>query len=216
MDEKKIIEEITQQQSLDVFRVGCDRKNFAILSEINKKEVMRVDEICKQFGLTSMPAYRWDRGDFEIYVNQLMKLFEPEKIQKIFESHSKKNQFENIKLEQEFFKESFSKLSRVFSEQIALLKAERRHQTNLTHLRISRELIEALTLIRSLTERILFDMQKGKLTKAKIKKFKRTYPLIALLYLRVYSISNRVRNRNIKRAVQEVDFLSMELIEAEV
>lgn len=58
MKQNEIINKIIEQQSLDVFKVGCDRKNFEILKDILKRKDMSIDDIMTKYGMSLMPANR--------------------------------------------------------------------------------------------------------------------------------------------------------------
>ena len=55
--DKEFVEKLLEQQSLDLFKIGCDRKNFAMLSDI-KAGKFNVQQLIKAYGLSSMPGNR--------------------------------------------------------------------------------------------------------------------------------------------------------------
>ena len=58
MNKNSIINKIINKQSLDVFKIGCDRKNFEILKDIIKKKRVEMKFIETQHDLSTMPANR--------------------------------------------------------------------------------------------------------------------------------------------------------------
>lgn len=58
MNKKDIIDQIIKQQSLDIFRIACDRKNFSILSETMEKKKINLQYIKKKYNISGMPANR--------------------------------------------------------------------------------------------------------------------------------------------------------------
>lgn len=51
---KKIVEKISEEVTLNLFKYGCDKKNFLILKSLPKK----VDELEREFKLSKMPMNR--------------------------------------------------------------------------------------------------------------------------------------------------------------
>ena len=58
MNDKDIINGIIKKQSLDIFRIGCDIKNFDILKRLVSKKILDMDTIIKLYGVSKMPANR--------------------------------------------------------------------------------------------------------------------------------------------------------------
>ena len=58
MNKDFIINKIINKQSLDVFKVGCDGKNFDILKDLIKGKKLDMKHIEKVHGLSTMPANR--------------------------------------------------------------------------------------------------------------------------------------------------------------
>jgi len=58
MDEKQIITQIVEKQSLDLFHIGSDKINFLILQDAKNKKGTNIDAIEKNQGLKTTSANR--------------------------------------------------------------------------------------------------------------------------------------------------------------
>lgn len=168
--------------------------------------------------LPKMPNYVWELEDLNIFGKELMTFFEEKNLEEVFanEIPQQLNETEARRYLQDYFKVMFSRLLNVTSEQIALIRAERLNDTDLNQLKISRELIQTLDLVKKLTEESLNEVNKGKFTDRKIRNISNKFGIVMLILLRVYSISYRIKSKDIERAVKETDFLGMERIQSEV
>jgi len=168
--------------------------------------------------LPKMPEYVWELEDLNIFSQELVSFLEEKNLEELFanEMPQNLNEAEARRFLQDYFKVIFSRLLSVTSEQIALIRSERLSDTDLDQLKISRELIQTLELVKRLTEESLKEVNRGKFNVRKIKSVSNKFGTIMLILLRVYSISYRVKSKNIERAIKETDFLGMERIQVEV
>lgn len=207
--------------SLFGFFSGMTNKDFTvdILYIINKiKEKAPPKEVEKLFKdriLSKMPNYVWEINDFEVFSSQLVDFFKEKKIDELFSDQvvrKPRNQNEARKFIKDAFKLTFSQLLSTTSEQIALIRSEKLKEKDLNHLKISREFIQTLEYIKSCLQTQSKEL-KGVFNERKIKMILKNFSIVALLMLRMYSISYKIQMKKLDSAIQETNYLGMERAE---
>lgn len=180
---------------------------FKFQERVKKEEL---ENLLSNEVLPNMPEYTWDVEDV---ANLIMPLAIFLKKKGFFEIVSDKilevSQNDNKEAEKffkEFLRVAFSEMQKTASEQIALMRTERISDNNLINLKVSREFIETMSFINKNLNVVISDMNTSK----KLNEDMNRYVQVILLFLRIYSISFKVKKNQLDSALKEIRLLGLE------
>lgn len=159
--------------------------------------------------IPKMPDLLWHEQDINIFISEIKKWFEEEKIGEMLKIDSTINLPRNISQTKRFLKDSiriaYSAMLKEVSEQYELIKQESINEKSLPHLKISGEFMQTLDLTKKLINEELKSIDR-----LNFKKFEKNYSNVSLLLLRMYSVGKEIQNNNSKEALKNTRFLGME------
>jgi len=188
--------------SIDAYYLIC-----RIQEKVSEKEV---EDLFNNKILPKMPDYIWEIDDFNIFTQELIKFFKDTKLDEIFSDPLIRKPRNEIKFLKNTFKLGFSQMLNTTSEQIALIKSEKLKEKNVEYIKICREFIQTLEFIKNMLETMTREVNKISFNKRKLKSITNNYSIITLLFLRMYSISYKIRVSNLNLAIKETNYLGME------